>query len=190
MTRRHLTEQQLIEVCLGDTADVEQPGQSDHLEHCGECQARHSEFVSLLADASRAAGADTDAAFSDERLARQRDAIMERVALASSSGRLITFPAGPSRPSLPAGPTTGSRWVAAAAAAGLVIGLLGGHLSHDLTGPTTTIGPSGAAIAQASPRGSAEDELLGQLESTAEETGPSALRPLDALTPVAWDIRD
>lgn len=189
MTRRHLTEQQLIEVCLGDTADVGQPGQSDHLEHCGECQARHSEFVSLLADASRAAAADTDTAFSDERLARQHDAIMERVALASSSGRLINFPAGPSRPSLPAGPTTGSRWVAAAAAAGLVIGLLGGHLSHGLTGPTT-IRPNGAAIAQVSPRGSAEDELLGQLESTAEETGPSALRPLDALTPVAWDIRD
>lgn len=189
MTRRHLTEQQLIEVCLWDTADLERPGQSDHLEHCGECQARRSEFVSLLADASRAAASDTDAAFSDERLARQREAIMERVALASSSGRLINFPAGPSRPSLPAGPTTGSRWVAAAAAAGLVIGLLGGHLSHNLTGPTT-IPPNGPAIAQASPRGSAEDELLGQLESTVEETGPSALRPLDALTPVAWDIRD
>jgi anti-sigma factor RsiW len=185
-----LTEEQLIEVCLGDTTDVELPGQSAHLEHCGECQARHSEFVSLLADASRAATAATDAAFSDERLTRQRDAIMERVALASSSGRLITFPAGPARPAVPAGPTTGSRWVAAAAAAGLVIGLLGGHLSHDLTQPSTAMRANATAIAQAVPRGLAEDELLGLLETALEETGPSALRPLDALTPVAWDIRD
>lgn len=189
MTRRHLTEQQLIEVCLGDTPDVEQPAQSAHLAHCGECRARHSEFLSLLADAATAATADTTLAFSDDRLARQREAIMERVAQASSGGRVITFPAGAARPSLPAG-HTGSRWVAAAAAAGLVIGLLGGHLSHDLTGPTTAMRPNGTALAQAASRGSAEDELLGQLETTAEETGPSALRPLDALTPVAWDIRD
>jgi len=188
MTRRHLTEQQLIEVCLGDTPEVEHPAESEHLDRCGQCQTRHSEFVSLLTDASRAAAADTEIAFSDERLARQREVIMERVAQASAVGRVISFPAGQPRPSLPASPT-GSRWVAAAAAAGLVIGLLGGHLSHDLTG-TSTLRSGGTAIAQASQRGSAEDELLGQLETTLEETGPSALRPLDALTPVAWDIRD
>lgn len=188
MTRRHLTEQQLIEVCLDDTPDAEHPARAEHLEHCGECQARHSEFVTLLTDVSRAAAADAEGAFSDDRLARQRDVIMERVAQASAVGRVITFPAGPARSSLPAGPS-GSRWVAAAAAAGLVIGLLGGHLSHDLTGSSAVRG-NGSAIAQAAPRGSTEDELLGQLETTLEQTGPSALRPLDALTPVAWDIRD
>jgi hypothetical protein len=32
-----------------------------------------------------------------------------------------------------------------------------------------------------------DDELLGQIELAVGSAGPAALRPLDALTPRAWD---
>jgi hypothetical protein len=32
-----------------------------------------------------------------------------------------------------------------------------------------------------------DDELLGQIEAAVDSAGPAALRPLDALTPRAWD---
>jgi hypothetical protein len=34
-----------------------------------------------------------------------------------------------------------------------------------------------------------DDELLGQVELAASGVGPALLRPLDALTPRAWDVR-
>jgi tartrate dehydratase beta subunit/fumarate hydratase class I family protein len=45
-------------------------------------------------------------------------------------------------------------------------------------------GPTTQARANAS-----DDELLGQVELAAIGVGPAALRPLDALTPRAWDVR-
>ena len=56
---------------------------------------------------------------------------MERVEQVSRAGRVISFPAAFGRVTPPSA-ASGSRWVAAAAAAGLVVGLLGGHLTHDL----------------------------------------------------------
>jgi len=64
-------------------------------------------------------------------------------------------------------------------------------LAHDLPGsrqsiPSTRVasGPTTQARANAS-----DDELLGQVELAAIGVGPAALRPLDALTPRAWDVR-
>ena len=34
-----------------------------------------------------------------------------------------------------------------------------------------------------------EEEFLGQIELAASRNGPAALRPLDAMTPRAWDVR-
>jgi hypothetical protein len=34
-----------------------------------------------------------------------------------------------------------------------------------------------------------DDEFLGQVEAAVGSTGPAALRPLDALTPRAWDVQ-
>ena len=62
--------------------------------------------------------AEADAAFSDERLAKQRARILQRLEQEGRPGRVITFPAAHTqRPPLRARP--GMRWVAGAAAAGL-----------------------------------------------------------------------
>ena len=193
MIRRHLSDAQLIDGSVGHAANHEQARQcADHVEHCGECRTRHESLHALLADAATAATADADVAFSTERLTRQHDRIMERVEQVSRVGRVISFPAAFGRVTPPSA-ASGSRWIAAAAAAGLVVGLLGGHLTHDLrvqpgvgmAGRTPTARAVIVPVAQP-----AEDDLLDQVEVAFEGRGPSALRPLDALTPVAWDVRE
>ena len=193
--RRHLTDAQLIEASVGHAANGEQVQCAAHVEHCGECRARHESLRAMLADTATAATADADAAFSSDRLTRQYDRIMERAEKVSRLGRVISFPAAFGRVTPPSA-ASGSRWVAAAAAAGLVVGLLGGHLTHDLrvqpgSGVAGRVSAKTVRAAMvpvvAQP---AEDDLLGQVEVAFEGRGPSALKTLDALTPVAWDVRE
>jgi anti-sigma factor RsiW len=193
--RRHLTDAQLIDASIGHAASDEHAQQCiEHVEHCGECRTRHESMRAMMADASSAATAEAEAAFPVERLTRQYDRIMERVEQMSRAGRVISFPAAFDRVTPPSA-ANGSRWVAAAAAAGLVVGLLGGHLTHDLRvqpssgmpGRTPATTARAAIVPVTQP---AEDDLLGQVEVAFEGRGPSALRPLDALTPVAWDVRE
>jgi anti-sigma factor RsiW len=191
MMRRHLTDAQLIEASIGHT-EHDAFG-VDHIEHCGECQARHESLRALLTETAEAATAESDAAFPAERLLRQHERIMAGVEQLSRVGRVISFPSAFRRVAPQAG-AHGSRWVAAAAAAGLVVGLLGGHLTHDLRVQPATLAnrapatPTRAVIVPASQ--GPEDDLLGQVEVAFEGRTPSALRPLDALTPVAWDVRE
>jgi hypothetical protein len=199
MIRRHLTDAQLIEASMGRAAVAGLPRQDpDHIElhihGCAECRARHDALRGLLAETSSAAQADADAAFPPDRLSRQHTRIMEGVELLTQAGRVISFPSAFGRVTPPSA-ASGSRWVAAAAAAGLVVGLLGGHLTHDLrVQPSATLAgraPASAARAVVAPASQpGEEELLGQVEVAFEGRGPSALRPLDALTPVAWDVRE
>jgi hypothetical protein len=135
--------------------------------------------------------------FTDDRLARQRAHILQRVEQESRQGRLISFPAGhTSSPSLlRARPA--ARWIAGAAAAGLFIGILAGHLAHDftagrvmpssLTASRAASSPAAAAL-QAVSTSMSEEEFLGRLEIAIEGTGSSALRPLDDLTPLVWEV--
>lgn len=189
----HVSDDRLVTVCL----DGASPSEQAHLDSCPECTARRDRLDEMLADVSEAATTDTDAVFTAERLATQQARILQRVALDGRPGRLIAFPAASmsdvrlfrTRPS--------SRWVAAAAAAGLAIGLLVGRLS--LTGgPSRSSGVTdlrpavSARLEPASPIISAamhlsDDEFLGQIETAG--SGPAeVLRPLHELTPLVEQI--
>ncbi len=182
---KHLSDDQLIELCLGGA----------HAVHgCASCEARRAELAALLDEVAAAAMQEADAAFPAERLARQHARILQRVEQDGRPGRLIAFPGHAQEPSTPrVRPRT--RWIAAAAAAAFVIGLLAGHLAHDMPGRTTV-----AAVAR--PTDSAqpglravattfsEDEFLGQIEMAADSPGPdSALRALHDMTPRAWEVK-
>jgi hypothetical protein len=85
------------------------------------------------------------------------------------------------------------RWIAGAAAAGLVIGLLAGHFAHDLPAggalpASQAAGTPAAARLQAVSTTMSEEEFLGRLEVAIEGTSGSALRPLDDLTPLVWEV--
>ena len=190
MRHPHLFDDRLIEVCLDRApAAIEQ----QHLEGCGVCRERRANLARLLADVSDVASAEADAVFTAERLGRQHARILQRVEQEGRPGRVISFPAGHEQ-----GPTTlrarlGTRWIAGAAAAGLVIGLLAGHLAHDLPPGVAPPrpqdgGPPAAAILQTVSATISEEEFLGHLELAIEGPNGFALRPLDDLTPLVWEV--
>lgn len=190
MTHSHLSDDRLMEVCLDRVPD---PRERQHLESCPECETRRAGIALLLADVTEVAAAEADAAFPAERLARQQARILHRLEHEGRPGRVIAFPAGHGQetPALRARP--GMRWVAAAAVAGLVIGLAAGHLAHDfsLTRPL----PSQASVPstevqtlRAVSTSLSEEEFLGQLELAIQGSGGAALRPLDDLTPRVWEV--
>ena len=126
MHRNHLSDDRLIDVCLDKAGYV---AERNHLDSCPECAERRAHLSRMLADVAAVTVAEADAAFSVDRLVKQRARILQRLEQEGRFGRVITFPSNVAqRPSLRARP--GTRWVAGAAAAGLLIGVLAGHLAH------------------------------------------------------------
>ena len=91
-----------------------------------QCRTRYADFTGWLDRIQDDALAEADEAFPPERLAAQQAQIMRRLEAAGTSGARHRVP----RFSRPVTSTQGhaQRWVAAAAAAGLVIGLVAGQL--------------------------------------------------------------
>ena len=190
MHRNHLSDDRLIDVCLDKAGYV---AERNHLDSCPECAERRAHLSRMLADVAAVTVAEADAAFSVDRLVKQRARILQRLEQEGRFGRVITFPSNVAqRPSLRARP--GTRWVAGAAAAGLLIGVLAGHLAHvvvpnQMGGSTTQVvlQPAGTTL-QAVSTTLSEEEFLGMLEVAIEGTSGASLRPLDDLTPRAWEV--
>ena len=189
MRHPHLSDDRLIEVCLDRApAAIER----QHLGSCDVCERRRANLARLLADVSDVARAEADAVFTPERLTRQHAHILQRIEQEARHGRVISFPAGHGHGHTLVRARPGMRWVAGAAAAGLVIGLLAGHLPHDLpTGValprSQAFAPPATATLQAVSTSVSEEEFLGLLELAIEGTSGAALRPLDDLTPLVWE---
>jgi hypothetical protein len=187
MPRSHLSDDRLIDVCL-DNADY--PAERNHLDSCPECAERGAQLSRMITDIAAVTVAEADAAFSVERLAKQRARILQRLEQEGRAGRVITFPSNLSqRPSLRGRP--GMRWVAGAAAAGLLIGVVAGHLAHVVVpsgSPThVVLQPPGTTLHAVSTTLS-EEEFLGMLEVAIEGTTGASLRPLDDMTPLVWEV--
>lgn len=196
MNQRHLSDDRLIELSTAGPTDLQQAAAGDvHLRECAGCQSRYTALASLLDQITTAATAEADAAFSDERLARQHSRILQRVDQDGRPGRLIAFPAAQTHAPLLQRARPFSRWVAAAAVAGLVVGLLAGQFLPDggqrgQRAPDRIVantGSTGVTLRAVSTTMS-EDEFLGQVELSAVSR-PALLRPLDDMTPRAWEIR-
>lgn len=190
MRQHHLSDDRLIDVCLdgGPLAPEQQ-----HLASCPACEERRTRLARLLTDVADVVAAQADTVFTAERLAKQRTRILQRIEQEARHGRVISFPAGHGHASsLRARP--GMRWIAGAAAAGLIIGLVGGHLAHQLP-RGRRIAP--AVVTRAEPSAEmlqfvavplSEEEFLGRIEMAVEGTAGSSLRPLDDLTPRVWEV--
>jgi hypothetical protein len=146
-----------------------------------------------------------DAAFPPERLARQHARIMARLQHEGRPARVIAFPAGhPSHEPNVSRTRPASRWIAAAAVGGLIVGVIAGRFGHDysfarpaaarvivartaeqsgLRAPGTT-----GAIRELAASVS-DDEFLNQIEIAIDAPAAAALQPLDDLTPRAWDVQ-
>ena len=192
MTNAHLSDDRLMEVCLDR---VPEPRERQHLEHCPECEHRRADILQTLTEVTDVAVAEADAAFPAERLARQQARILQRIEHEGRPGRVIAFPAGHGHEPTPLRARPGMRWIACAAAAGLVLGLVAGQLARDLSGtriassqPVAQLSASDAGTPGAVSTTLSEEEFLGQLELAIEGSGSMALRPLDNLTPRVWEV--
>jgi ElaB/YqjD/DUF883 family membrane-anchored ribosome-binding protein len=190
MSQPHLSDDRLIEICF----DLEVTSSDRaHLQVCPACEERRSNLAGTLDEIDIAATQEADEAFPADRLARQRARLLQRVDQDGRPARVIAFPAGHAHDAAPRR-IRPARWgtVAAAVAASFLVGLLAEHLAHDLPGSRQSIPVQRTQTAVATTtqaRASSDDEFLGQVEIAAVGVGPAALRPLDALTPRAWDAR-
>lgn len=96
-----------------------------HLDACQQCRSRYEAFTGWLARIQEDARSEADEAFSPDRLAAQQAQVMRRLEAIERPARVIAFP----KFAQPITSTQGhaQRWVATAAAAGLVIGLAAGQ---------------------------------------------------------------
>jgi hypothetical protein len=179
----HLSDDQLLESYVLATHE-------GHLSACGECRARFDDLVRALDELREDAVSEADAVFTTERLHEQRERIVRRLERHGHPAEVLTFPSrsgsqqtahrllGPAR-----------RWVAGAAAAGLVAGLFLGFAVDRRVGSISSRRsgmPAAAASAANWRQASAEpqdEQVLTEIDEVL--SGPHRLlemRTLDDMT--------
>lgn len=181
LRRGHLSEQALTEALLANQRPA-------HVDRCDRCAARAVELARWLEQVRAEAVEAADAAFPPERLAAQQAQILRRIAQAEEPPRVIEFPRTPV--AMPGTLTTrrvSPGWLGVAAAAGLVVGVIGGHASARLDtaaaeGPQRTEQPAVVldtpAVAQ-----SGSESGASLLTFDTDSVIPASLRLLDENTP-------
>jgi hypothetical protein len=165
-----------------------------HLESCPACRARFAELSSWLDALRLDARAEADESFSPERLAAQHAQILRRLEAAERPARVIAFPrfAQP----LTSRTSHASRWIAAAAAAGLIVGVGVGQLM-DLRHSLSTQRPTQARVAPITmargldpriPSVTRDEAFLSELDASLSRAAVPELRALDAFTPRAGEL--
>lgn len=206
--RRHLDENALIRRYLADRG-LEVLNRADepllrHLAQCAPCQARYRTACSALDEGRELSIEHADAAFAPDRLARQRERIMRRVEAHAHGPRILPFPATAPADRAPFHTRVVMRWAAAAAVAGLVVGLGAGrflrfedvtnwavrHARADATAgrpssprPTPVLRAVGPAPVLAG-----DDDFLSQVDLAVSEPHTAELRAIYAFTLQERDV--
>jgi hypothetical protein len=191
---RHLSDDVLAQIWSTAVAEG-QPARHPHMSACAECRFRYTAFTSWLDEIRDEAHAEADQALPAERLAAQHAQIFRRLEALERPARVIAFPRS-TRPSISTGRVS-QRWVATAAAAGLVIGIAAGQLV-DLrralqpvprqAGSVVAGGGSPLRPGNLTPVSTLDEAFLyGDLEASARSARDSSLRAFDDFTPRARD---
>ncbi len=185
---RHLDSATLGFAVLGDGDD---PRTATHLASCARCRRERDRIALLFADARAGADAAVDAAFGPADLERHRLSVVQRFAGTGGAARVLRFPHGPDERPV-ATPRADARWLVAAAAAGLLLGVAAGQLPHLLSTARAT--PAVARTASpVAPSPAADwrldDSLLSEVDAALASVTRPELEALDALTPVHYETR-
>ena len=125
LIRRYLADRGLSALDASDEAPLR------HLAHCAACEARYEALRAAFEETRDAAVEHAETACSPERMERQRERILRRVDALQTGPRVLPFPAaGQNAPAAPQ-PRVYRRWVAAAAVAGLLVGLGAGRMAFN-----------------------------------------------------------
>jgi hypothetical protein len=166
-------------------------GSHPHVTGCGACRAEYDALAQVFL-AARDASDEADEHFTPERLAAQQAHILRRLENAERPARVLPFPLS-SRP-FPNARTGARRWIAAAAAAGLLTGIIAGRAlefgnpwrTRPATQTQTLASRGRPPVLSSTPTAGVNDErLLGEIEAALVEPRVDELRALDALTPRA-----
>ena len=174
-------------------------------------EARYADVAAFAEGIRAEADQEIDERFPQEALLAQQSQIARRIEHLGHAARVISFPLhGPGGPDGRSALHVTPRWVAAAAAAGLFIGVgvgnVGiGRLAHTFSHPRTAFstspatpgtrplaptpaGPSTAAPASDVKDADPSDEFLAELEFALERPRTRELRALDELTPHVREV--
>lgn len=202
----HLEEEQLLECYVaGRTGEPLNPRLAEHLDTCAACADQYQDLTIQLEDVRRDGTAEADAVFGPDVLARQQAQIARRLEHIHRSAKVIAFPGRDASPSGPRAGQLTTRWIAAAAAAGLFIGVaVGGYLGPErlrsssgrTTNPSSAMAvqrpaqPGAVLVNSTQPAAAAdEDAFMMELELALARPQPRELAAFDALTPHVRDIR-
>lgn len=201
MTHQHLLEERLFECYLAARAGERlDPPTAEHLADCPPCAERYRDLTAFMDGLRTEGAAEADAVFTAERLRAQHQRILERLAHIAQPARIIRFPGRRSVDFVRRSMTTStghssSRWIAAAAAAGLFIGVAVGA-SYNFNGrsavsfnqPSTPLRAPASARVDITPPASSDDAFLSDLEVALERPHTRELLAFDAFTPHARDV--
>ena len=196
----HLDDAALASIWTEKALEPERGHRDSHLDSCASCRSRYSALDAWLRDIGTAARAEADEAFPADRLAAQQSHILRRLESLERPGRVIPFP---THAHSVVGERGGARrWIAAAAAAGLIIGVAAGQLLdlQDALGradrpyadarqpervtSTATVQPASLNTGQS------DEAFLSEIEEAASSPRVPELMALDAVTPRLRDISD
>ena len=203
---RHLPEDRLFDCYVAEQGgEPIEPTASVHLTDCAECHARYADLRGFMDGVRLGANAELDDVFPAERVRAQQQHIARRLEHLVHPARVITFPShqpGP-RAAAAARSRVAPRWVAAAAAAGLFLGIGLGTFFYP---GAATVAPGSAAVAGTPATGlnvseppvvltsvpesiSDTEQFLSDLELALERPHTPELFALDAMTPHVREIR-
>ena len=194
---RHLTDDVLAEIWTSAVADG-RTASHPHLSACSECRYRYADFTRFLDEIKDDAYAEADQVMSAERLAAQQTQILRRLEALERPARVIAFPKA-TRPAISPS-RAGQRWVATAAAAGLLIGVAAGQFVDFRRAFAPAHRSAGSVVADSAPVrpgnvtpvsiiGPIDEAFIyGDTELSARSVRDSSLRALDDFTPRARDF--
>jgi anti-sigma factor RsiW len=194
----HLQEERLFDSYLAERAgEPLDPPIAEHLADCESCGSRYAELSSFMDTLRRDGDAEADAIFTPEHLRVQQQQILRRISLVGRPARVLSFPGRLVRRTIDASTSrTAPRWAAAAAAAGLFVGVAvgasfqwGAHpqgrqlATNTKAVPVSTSGNRPPVIAS-------DDAFLSDLEIALERPHTRELQAFDALTPHVREVSD
>ena len=172
----HLSERTIVDAVMSGNRPA-------HLDRCDICASRAVDLSRWLDDTREIGLESADAAFPSEQLAAQRAQILRKLEQLDEPSRVISFPRHTARVDEPAsGRRVAASWVAIAAAAGLIVGVVGGQVSARLAAP-----PASAADANLAEPPVSEPAVANNRASLKHDYDDAltlrSLEALDEITP-------
>ena len=205
----HLQDERLFDCYYAERrGDAPDPPIAEHLTDCDACRRRFYELSQFLSALRTEADAELEAAFPPERIRAQQQEIARRLESVGRAARVISFPGRvAAQQANTSTARMATRWIAAAAAAGLFVGVaagtafnFGGRLDFGRSarfnvGQTarpriSASVPAVLAPAVGSISTAADDAFMSDLESALDRPHTSELVVFDALTPHVREIVD